>query len=55
MGRPKKENRRTTGTVVRLNEEEVDMIKEMMYETDFNKSEIIRRAIKMFYYNSRKY
>lgn len=54
VGRPRKEtDRRDRGVFVRFSDEEIDMIKDLMYDTDFTKSEVVRRAVKMLYYSSK--
>lgn len=52
-GRPKKEDRKDNSIHLRLSDEEKSMTDQMMQEMNFSRTEVVRRAIKMLYYNSR--
>ena len=45
-GRPKKEDRKDNSIHLRLSDEEKNMTDQMMRETNFSRTEVIRRAIK---------
>ena len=51
MSKEKKETKNNT-CIIRLSDKDVEMIKDLMYKTDFNKSEVIRRAIQLYYCSS---
>lgn len=48
-GRPPIENARKNTHTVRFDEEEEDMIRHIEIETGINISDIIRKAVRMFY------
>lgn len=50
-GRPLKENgRRDNKLDVRFTDDEIEMIKELAFDIDTSRNDIIRRAVKMYYF-----
>lgn len=48
-GRPKKEESRGGALTIRLSDEEESMLKHLEIESDDNKSDIMRKALRMYY------
>ena len=48
-GRPKKELVRSNTLTIRLSEEEDSMLRHLEVESDDSKSDIIRKALRMYY------
>ena len=54
-GRPTKENgRRDNKLDVRFTDDEIEMIKELAFDIDTSRNDIIRRAVKMYYFSRMK-
>lgn len=49
-GRPKKETSRSNRLEVRLDKNDIDMVEQLSYLEDSNKSDILRKALKTYFY-----
>lgn len=55
-GRPRKDDARHNTHTIRFNDQDEALLKHLAVETDSNKSDILRKALRMYYkFESRKW